>query len=214
METTIELNQEQERNEGLAVVSTARQIEVSTAGQYEDAGRFLVFLKGRRRQIEVMLEPSIQKAFEAHKTAVALKKSLLEPYAQAESIVSPAIKRYLAEEERKRREAEAKAQDELRRRQEDDRLAAAERLAKQGRAQEAEQMISAPIITPTVVLPKAFQKVEGLVNRKIWKFRVVDEKIIPREYLQANLVSIGAVVRAMKGATSIPGVEAYEDQTL
>ena len=41
---------------------------------------------------------------------------------------------------------------------------------------------------------------------------MVDQGKIPAAYLVPDMVKIGAVVRAMKGTTNIPGVEAYEER--
>ena len=49
-------------------------------------------------------------------------------------------------------------------------------------------------------------KVKGISTRKKWSFEIVDAAKIPREYLVPNEVAIGGVVRALKGATNIPGI--------
>ena len=46
-----------------------------------------------------------------------------------------------------------------------------------------------------------------------WKFRVVAPESIPREYLTPDLVKIGQVVRAMRGATAIKGIETYAEKS-
>ena len=46
---------------------------------------------------------------------------------------------------------------------------------------------------------------------KVWRFTVIDEDKIPRKYLSPDLTKIGQLVRAMKSATDIPGVQAFED---
>jgi hypothetical protein len=50
--------------------------------------------------------------------------------------------------------------------------------------------------------------------RENWKFRVTNEKLIPREYLKADEIKIGGVVRALKGSTNIPGVEVYNESII
>lgn len=46
--------------------------------------------------------------------------------------------------------------------------------------------------------------------RKTKKFKIVNEALIPREYLIPNEVAIGAVVRALGFAANIPGVEVFD----
>ena len=52
----------------------------------------------------------------------------------------------------------------------------------------------------------------GFSYRGIWKFRIIDEGKIPREYMIPDQIKIGQLVRALKQATNIPGIEAYEDK--
>ncbi len=70
------------------------------------------------------------------------------------------------------------------------------------------QLMSAPI--STVVTPK----VAGISTRKQWCFRITDAALVPREYLVIDEKKIGGVVRALKDAANIPGVEAYEEDVI
>lgn len=104
----------------------------------------------------------------------------------------------------------------------DRRLEQAVVLESAGRSDLATQIIEAPIAVPSVAAPVAIAprietphyvapKDAGL--RTTWKFRIVDPNLIPREYLTPDLVKIGAVIRSTKGTLTIPGIEAYADQT-
>jgi|SRR5208282_4142905 len=74
--------------------------------------------------------------------------------------------------------------------------------------EQAEKLANVPIIQAQAVIPK----VAGVPSRRNWKFRIVDAKKIPIEYLMPNEVKIGQDVRAWKRVGEvIPGVEAYED---
>jgi hypothetical protein len=64
-------------------------------------------------------------------------------------------------------------------------------------------------------------KVAGTAKRENWLFRVKNPDLIPREYLvpddpfdPKSYPRIGRVVRAMKSATNIPGIEVYAESTL
>lgn len=61
-----------------------------------------------------------------------------------------------------------------------------------------------------VSLPAA----DGVQYRSTWKFNIVDEKLIPREFLTPDLKLIEGHVRHKKQATAIPGVEAFEEQSV
>lgn len=56
--------------------------------------------------------------------------------------------------------------------------------------------------------------VEGISRRTVWKARVVDVSLVPREYLLVNEQMLAKVAQATKGSVAIPGVEFYSEQTL
>lgn len=97
--------------------------------------------------------------------------------------------------------------------------------AKREEAEEAQQLAEvAPVHVPAVAAPKA----QGIAGRKTWKAEVVnlaelvkgvakaleagDETMLP--YLQADEKALGQVARALKGATRIPGVRVYAEESL
>ena len=82
-----------------------------------------------------------------------------------------------------------------------------------GDKEEAAAIISAPTYVPAVILEKTVPKMAGgPVYRTITKFRIVDVNLIPRVYMVPDEVKIGGVVRALKRATDIPGIEVYEER--
>lgn len=75
------------------------------------------------------------------------------------------------------------------------------------------QMAAATMpLAPVVDLPRA--EASGTSLREVWKFSVIDLAIVPREYLIVDEKAIGAVVRALKGRASIPGVRVYSEKTM
>lgn len=61
------------------------------------------------------------------------------------------------------------------------------------------------VVAPTVA---------GQAMKTVWKFKIVDEKLIPREYLSVNETAIRQVVTALKDKTSIPGIEIYSEKSI
>jgi len=112
--------------------------------------------------------------------------------------------------------ARLKAEEEARKERE--RLAKlAEKQMEQNRFEKAEETISkmedvAPVVVPYYAKP--IQKQKGESTKKIWKFEIVNDKLIPREYLMVNEQSIRGVVTALKGATNIPGVRVYSEDSM
>jgi len=202
MDRTVELE-----SRALALVEDARALTITTPAQYEAACQFLLTIKAFRQELDRTFDETIKKAYDAHKAAVAAKKRHEEPMAQAEAIVKPKIGIYLAEEERKRREVERKAQEEAQ-------LAAAELAESEGALDQVDGILNGAVSVPPVIVPTAAPKVNGISFRQTWKFRITDLSQIPREYLMPDLVKIGGVVRALKGSTKIPGVTVYADDTV
>ena len=80
--------------------------------------------------------------------------------------------------------------------------------AKQAELEQREAAVTAPVIH------REAPKVEGLSTRTTWKFRISDERAIPREYLAIDEQKIRKVVQALKGDTNIPGVEVYAEESM
>ena len=57
-------------------------------------------------------------------------------------------------------------------------------------------------------------KLAGTSFKKVWKFKIVDAKLIPAEYLMPDEAKIGKVVSAMRDSAKIPGIEVYEDEVI
>lgn len=74
---------------------------------------------------------------------------------------------------------------------------------------EAEALLVEPVTVAPVPVEPPTPKVEGVSYREVWEFEIVNEALIPREYLVPDLKRIGGVIRAMKGSAQIPGVRAY-----
>lgn len=200
--------------QGVQAIESAKEINIQTSEQYLDATTFLKSLKGLRARIEDTFRPVIDAAHNAHKKAIAAMKKHSDPVDQAESIVKHKVAGYLAAEEKKRQEQEAKARAEAKKKADDEALRRAEDLQKQGKTAQAEQVLNTPTTPAPVILAKTTPDVQGVSTRKVWKFRIIDANLIPREYMTVDEKKIGGVVRALKDATNIPGVEVYAEDTV
>lgn len=195
----------------LSVPEQARAIQVVDAETYTQAGQVLITIKGLRKEIGAAFDPIIKKAHEAHKEAKAQKDKAEAPLIEAENIIKPALAAYDREQERLRREEEERQREIARKAEEERRLREAEQAEKEGRNEEAQAIIEEPVYVPPVVLEKTTPKVQGISMQKVWKFRVTNEALIPREYMTPDMVKIGGVARATKGSIQIPGVEIYSE---
>lgn len=55
-------------------------------------------------------------------------------------------------------------------------------------------------------------QIAGVKTYTVWKYRITDREKIPSKYWVLDESAIAREVREMKGAASIPGVEAYSEQ--
>jgi hypothetical protein len=140
-------------------------------------------------------------------------RSPMERLEKAENTRKQAILAFQREQERIRLEAERKLQAEADKKRQEA-LQKAEAVREAGKDDKAEKYIEkaaaivAPILAPTV------EKVAGISTKKVWKYRVTDTALIPREYLIVNDKMLGEVARATKGALKVSGVEFYPEETI
>ncbi|MFA5324417.1 MAG: hypothetical protein WC373_17200 [Smithella sp.] len=212
MESTKEI---QEVNAlALSVPDQAKQISIKTMADYTRASDIIMSIKAIRKKITDTFKPIKQKMDAAKQEVLDQEKAADKPLKEAEAWLSPQIIEWNREQERIRKAEEDRlrkiAEDEEKERKLQEAVAAEQ----SGNKEEAEAIINEPVYIPPVVVPKAVPKVEGMSIRENWKFRITNEKLIPREYLKADEVKIGQVVRAMKSAANIPGVEVYNEGTV
>jgi len=209
MESTKEI---QEVNAlALSIPEQAKQISIKTMADYTRASDIIMSIKAIRKKITDTFKPIKQKMDAAKQEVLDQEKAADKPLKEAEAWLSPQIIEWNREQERIRKAEEERlrkiAEDEEKERKLQEAVAAEQ----SGNKEEAEAIINEPVYIPPVVVPKTVPKVEGMSIRENWKFRITNEKLIPREYLKVDEVKIGQVVRAMKSAANIPGIEIYNE---
>lgn len=198
----------------LSVPEQARQISIKTMADYTRAGEIMMTIKAIRKKITETFRPIKQKMDAAKQEVLDQERAADAPLKEAESLLSPQIIAWNREQERLRQEEETRLREEARKQEEERRLQEAILAEQAGQKEEAEAIMDTPVQVAPVVVPKSVPKVAGMSIRENWKFKVTNEKLIPREYLKVDEVKIGQVVRALKSATNIPGVEVYNEGTV
>lgn len=154
-------------------------------------------------------------AYQAHKAVCDREKAMLTPLRNAEKTVKQAMSAYIAEQERKRREAEEAAR----------RAAEAERerkiqeaatLEAAGDADGAEAAFEEAAIMDdaasyAVVPAAATPKVSGVSTSKDWEIVEIDPKAVPLavagiELRPVDQAAVMRLIRASKGQIEIPGI--------
>jgi len=127
------------------------------------------------------------------------------PLQRATTILKNKVLAYRQELERKRREEEARLQAEARAEQ--------ERLAALAEANELPPPPPIIMRAPATEVPKAARSIIGSAAfSKEWKFEIVNESLIPREYMSPDEKKIRAVIKA--GIREIPGIRIYQEDSM
>lgn len=196
-------------------LSIAKSFVINNDEQNQKAADFLRGIKTIRKEIDIVSDPDIQKAFQLHRSLVAAKKKHTVVLDEAEQILKQKICAYMQEQERIRKEEQRRLEEEARKAEEARRLEEAMILEAQGQKEAAEQVFEEAVTVqaPVISMPKIV-KPEGVSMRTSWKYEVIDEAAIPRAFLMIDHAKIGKIVTAMKSETKIPGVRVYEDNLL
>lgn len=87
----------------------AESLVIQTDEDYAFAGEFGKMLKKKASQVTTFFKPMKDSAYQAHKAVCDREKAMLTPLRNAEKTVKRVMSAYIAEQERKRREAEEAA---------------------------------------------------------------------------------------------------------
>jgi len=188
------------------------EIKVRSLVTLNRANAMIVRIKGVRAEVIKFFADPIDKAAAskraaaaAHQAIVAKRDEVEEPLISAEMAIKGKVKKYLLAEE-ERREAIERENERKRR----EALEKAEELRGKGHHEEADDVED---FVPTKFVPPA-PRMEGVQSREKWRYRVIDPNKIPRRYLMIDSVKINQEVTLKKGATKIPGIEAYKDMII
>jgi hypothetical protein len=191
----------------------ARDFKVTTAEQYSAAGADLTRIKAARKRLDD-IRTGITRPMDAAKKAVMdFFRAPGEKLDQAERAIKRAMVDFTEEQERLRLEEQRRADEAARK--ERDRLAAqAARAAESGKIEKAEQLQARAATVVAPVISREPPKVTGVSTRDVWKFEIVNEMEVPREYLMVDESKIRKVVGALKGETRIAGVRVWPEKSI
>jgi len=193
----------------LTIIEQANVLTVKDGKDYVEAGVLWKAIKELKDKVNETFKPIIEKAHAAHKEALAQKAKIFDPLEMAGRLVKGIMEKYNREQEAIKQAKERRLREIARKEEEERRLREAIEAEANGEKDISEAILEEPIYVPPIIIEKEVPKVSGIVFREIWDFEIVDEKLIPFEYLQPNMIKIGSVVRSLKSATNIPGIRAF-----
>jgi hypothetical protein len=189
-------------NKEVTDIVTLAQLPIVTQADYENAAGILKAAKGMIKVFDGIFDPLIKQANDHTKSIREEKKKHTDRLEQAEQTLRGKVTAYITEQQRIQREEQQK-RDAEQKKLDDEAKAANEFLAEVG---------AAPVLAERVA-PVAEVEKAGISFRKVWKYEIIQESLIPREYLAIDEVKIGLQVRALKDALTIPGVRIYSEDS-
>ena len=208
------------QQKAISAVEKALAIKITDDILYVQAGELLKSLKGLQVQINETFDAPIRAAHAAHKAVLAAKDKHMAPVAEAERIIKPKLATYAQEQEDRRLEEQKRLEVEARKNAEDEALAQAVAAEDSGDKAAAEAILTSPIQTTPVVLPKQ-TKVNGVSFRTKWCGTVTDKMALikavaagqaPANLLCENPTAIRQFAESTQGAVPVPGIRFYDEK--
>lgn len=205
MNKEIQMAKEDEANVGSALADISKKvktfeqklggIEIKSDEDMAAASDFMAAVKVKLTETEALRTAFVKPLNDQVKFINAKFKEQTDPLNSILSRVRRAIGDFISEKERKAKAEEA-------------------RLQKIRDAADAKRRAQNK---PTIAAPLAVQEVQTHIRTaksavsvsKVWKFEILDEALIPREYLVVDSSSIRVAMN--KGVRNIPGVRFYQD---
>lgn len=200
----------EQEQQGLVLVASAEDLKVTDAATFDAAAEMLKSIKAYVAEVRKITTPVKEATHAAWRTAVKQETDLVSKAEEAERILKYGAKGTAITPEATsiagyQRAEKAKA---------DAAKAEMDRIQREAEAQARAQAkaTGAPVQAVVVFTPPPPQvpRSAGVSFTPQWGFEITDAALIPREYLMVDEKKIGAVVRAMKHQTNIPGVKAIE----
>ncbi len=178
------------------------KIVVADADAYVKATEQRQALRSVNEDIEGIFDPYAERANKVHKKITGLRALQLAAGEEQIKRLKFECEQYAAEEERKRREAAQKAQQEAYEREQARLIEEARQAAAAGQSEAAEQILQEAVeveVAP-VVLPSTVPQMAGTSFRTQWLYEVKDWTLLKPEFIKVDEVAIGKVVRSMHRA--------------
>jgi hypothetical protein len=196
---TVEI--EQFKGQGTAIEQQAMALQVVDEGSRAAAADIRERARQFIKSVKEKFAPAKEKAHQAHVEICALEKGIIDPADRIVKILDKKSSDYLLEEDRKRREAQAKIDAENKRREDAERerlLTLAVKQAENGKAEKAEETLqkAEEVFMPAPILPGLDKSVKpesgGTSSTKDFDV-VVDNPLLVIQEIAAGRLPVSAV---------------------
>ena len=189
-----------------ALVARATKFQITDPASLQKSSGILSDIATAKKRANDLRFSLTKPLDESKKRIMALFSPFIDQFEKATKIIKDKVRDYYFEQEEKARKAEkerllaeAKREEEIQKAQEEDREPVVEEI---------------PVIPEVKVPEKTVKGIAGgsMTVKKIWKFTIVDPKLIPEEYW---IIDEGLIREAVRnGAREISGVKIYEDKVV
>lgn len=194
---------------------------IKTGDMYEAAAIDLQSIKTAQKALEDKRTSAVGPLNGVVKTINDWFRKPTAALADAEAVIKRGMIGYQNEQERIRREQEARAAEQLRKDRE--RLEAqAAKAAAAGKSEKADAILQNAAMLPTSVeIASAAPRVSGISGRSTWQAAVKDKAAFLKyvaehpewtHLVDVNMPALNGLARSQKSALALPGIEAVEVQ--
>ena len=186
----------------------ASSLVIRTQNDFELAGSMRMRIKGKIKELDEKRKSITVPLDMAKKNIMALFNPIIERLNNGIEILDQGVIIFSEEQDRKAREAQAKADQEARLAREKAEAKAKE-LEAQGKPERAAsyQAKADAVIAPVIMA--ATPKVAGQGIQEKWYAEVIDFKALSDDYKLPNQSALDKLAQAMKGKINIAGVKFY-----
>lgn len=201
--------------EAADTLAFVRETEIVDHPGYTVMANYLTTIKALAKKVDEAFDPTIDSIKNSLDTVRASKNRYTKPYKEAEEILKGKLAAYRELKEVEKKERERKLREEAKRLAEEEQKSRAAALAKAGRTEDARALAARPVVAPVIIdSTPIVPKIDGISFRQGFSFRVLDEKMVPREFLMVDESRVRRVVDALGMDARIPGIEIFPDTTV
>lgn len=218
-----ELAVQQQTND---LAATALSFSVATTEAHVSGQELIISIGAMRKQVTEFFAPMKTAAHAAHKAVCDKESQILKPLLDAQRELSTKLMAFerqveadrRATQERLRIEAQAAAEAEAKAESERLALEDAVELEAAGDIAGAEAVLANPVpvlprYVPAPVVASSITRVGGFVAKEVWKARVVNPGLVPREWMLVDLAALNKHAANRKSMAIVPGVEFFCETT-
>jgi hypothetical protein len=179
------------------MVDAAESWVIQSEADVEDASKYLKVIADSKKTIEERRQFLVRPLNNHVSSINEMFKRFLAPALEADRILRGKISTFRTEQQKARLEEQRRVNE------------AAAALQRKLSDEAAAEGVEAPkVMAPTVLPPPA--TIGNASMRKVWKFDVLDDELVPRDYLVVDESLIRKAMAA--GVREIPGVRIYQDE--